>query len=46
MKWKDLKKLLEDKGVKDDDEIAYIDLYHFGNSIDIEKADGGWVIQD
>ena len=45
MKWKDFKKKLEDSGVKDEDEIAYIEVFHF-TFMNIEKTDGGWTIQE
>ena len=45
MKWNEFKKKLEEVGVKDDDEIGYIEVYHF-LEITIEKTEGGWVIED
>lgn len=43
MKWAEFKKYVESKGVKDEDKLAYIDLWHFFN-ISVEKTDDGWAI--
>jgi len=43
LKWSEFKKLIESKGVKDDDQIWYIDI-SFNEPISIEKDSAGWGI--
>ena len=43
MTWKQFKEFVESRGVKDDDEIFYIDTYpEPGNKIRAEKDRDGW----
>ena len=43
MKWKDFKKRVEDAGIKDDDELWYIDI-SFDDPFEIEEDELGWKI--
>ena len=43
LKWSEFKKLIESKGVKDDDQIWYIGI-SFNEPISIEKDGAGWRI--
>jgi hypothetical protein len=52
LKWKNFKKKVEEAGVKDDDEISYIEVWHF-DFMTVEKTYNlteekptGWAISD
>lgn len=45
MEWKEFKKRVEEAGVKDDDDIFFIDV-HLPYKIEAHKDDLGWVITE
>ena len=44
MTWKEFKEVTERRGVKDDDEIFYIDAYLNDDHIRYEHRENGWEI--